>query len=236
METNGIDADVKQGSAAVSALVTPAPQPTVPGRDKVAISFVLTMKDDDLRAAIALILTGMTGNAVYPTPVPQLAALAATGNAFTAAAQANDGGTVAVARRDQARAAVVRVLRQLAAYVQHASDGDRVLLLGSGYPLQRQRIVGGVQPISAPTGLKIRRGKASGQAVVRCSRVPTARVYEWRYAPAATPTAWTLSDTAGASSRVLDGLVPTTLYVVQVRAHGRVGASDWSESVTLIAS
>jgi hypothetical protein len=27
-----------------------------------------------------------------------------------------------------------------------------------------------------------------------------------------------------------------TLFVVQVRAHGRVGASDWSESVTLVAS
>ena len=39
-----------------------------------------------------------------------------------------------------------------------------------------------------------------------------------------------------AASRVLDGLVPATIYVVQVRAHGRVGASDWSESVTLVAS
>ena len=95
---------------------------------------------------------------------------------------------------------------------------------------------GSVQPIAAPTGLKIRRGKASGEAVVRCSRVPTARVYEWRFATVATPTAWTLSDTASAASRVLDGLVPGTIYVVQVRAHGRVGASDWSESVTLVAA
>ena len=233
-----MDVNMQQVPAAVSAGGMLAPTPAVtPGRGKVSTSFLLKLKDDDLGAAIALILTGMTGNAAYPSPVPTLATLAAKGDAFKAAVQANDGGTVAVARRDQARGDVVEVLRQLAAYVQHASEGDRVALLSSGFPLQRQRgVAGGAQPIAAPTGLTIRRGKASGQAIVRCKTVPTARVYEWRYAPAATPTAWTVSDTAAASSRVLDGLVPATLYVVQVRAHGRVGASDWSESVTLVAS
>jgi hypothetical protein len=232
-----MNVNMQQVPAAVSAGGMLAPTPVVtPGRDKVATAFLLRLKDDDLGAAIALIVTGITGNAAYPTPVPTLATLAAAGSAFTAAVQANDGGTAAVARRDQARAAVVQVLRQLATYVQHASNGDRVVLLSSGFPLQKQRGGVAVQPIAAPTGLTIRRGKASGQAVVHCTRVPTARVYEWRYAPAATPTAWTLSDTAAAASRVLAGLVPATLYVVQVRAHGRVGASDWSESVTLVAS
>ena len=232
-----MDVNMQQVPAAVSAGGMLAPTPAVtPGRGKVSTSFVLKFKDDDLGAAIALILTGMTGNAVYPQPVPTLATLAAKGDAFKAAVQANDGGTVAVARRDQARGDVMDVLRLLATYVQHASEGDRVALLSSGFPLQRQRSVGSVQPIAAPTGLTIRRGKASGQAVVRCTRLPSARVYEWRYAPAATPTAWTLSDTAAAASRVLAGLASATLYVVQVRAHGRVGASDWSESVTLVAS
>ncbi|HTA66130.1 MAG TPA: fibronectin type III domain-containing protein [Xanthomonadaceae bacterium] len=232
-----VDESASQGSAAVSAEGTPAPKPVVtPGRFKVATSFVLTFKDDDLSAAIALILTGMTANAVYPNPVPTLATLAAKGSAFAVAVQANDGGTKAVARRDQARVDVVEVLRQLAPYVQHASAGDRVALLSSGFPLQRQRGGASELPIAAPTGLQIRRGKVSGQAAVRCARVATARVYEWRFAPAATPTAWTLSDTTSAASRVLDGLVPATIYVVQVRAHGRIGASDWSESVTLVAS
>jgi len=232
-----MNVNMQQVPAAVSAGGMLAPTPAVqPGRDKVSTSFMQKFKDGDLCATIALILTGMTGNAAYPQPVPTLATFAAKGDAFKAAVQANDGGTVAVARRDQARGDVVQMLRQLAAYVQHMGDGDRVVLLSSGFPLQRQRSAGVVQPIAAPTGLTIRRGKASGQAIVRCKRVPTARVYEWRYAPAATPNAWTLSDTAAAASRVLDGLVPATLYVVQVRAHGRVGASDWSESVTLVAS
>jgi len=233
----GVNETANQVSAAVSAGGAPAPAAALtPGRYKVATAFLLRFKDDDLSAAIALILNAMTGNAAYPSPVPTLATLAASGSAFTAAVQANDGGTGAVARRDQARAGVVEVVRQLAPYVQHASEGDRVTLLTSGFPLQRLRGGGGAQPIAAPTGVKIRRGQASGQVVVRCTRVPTARVYEWRYAPAATPTAWTLTDTAAAASRVIEGLVPATQYVVQVRAHGRVGASDWSESVTEVAS
>lgn len=233
-----MDVNMQQVPAAVSAGGMLAPTPAVtPGTAKVSTSFVLKFKDGDLGAAIALILTGMTGNAAYPLPVPTLATLAAMGQAFTAAVQANDGGTVAVARRDKARGDVVEVLRQLATYVQHASEGDRVALLSSGFPLQRQRgVASGVQPIAAPTGLTIQRGKSSGQVIARCKRVPSARVYEWRYAPAATPNAWTLSGTAAASGRVLDGLVPATLYAVQVRAHGRVGASDWSESVTVVAS
>jgi hypothetical protein len=233
----GINESASQVSAAVPAGGAPAPKPVVTaGRYKVATAFAQRMKDDDLGAAIALIITGMTGNATYANPVPTLATLAAKGSAFTTAVQANDGGAGAVVRRDKARTDMEQVLRLLATYVQHASEGDRVALLSSGFPLQRQRGGAAVQPIAAPTGLKIRRGNASGQAVVRCTRVPTARVYEWRYAPAATPNVWTLSDTAAAASRVIDGLVPATLYVVQVRAHGRVGASDWSESVTLVAS
>lgn len=234
----GGNGSASQVSAAVSVEAVPAPTlVATPGPYKVATTFVLKLKDDDLSAAIALIVTGMTGNAVYPAPMPTLATLAALASAFTAAVQANDGGKRAVALRDQARADVVAALRQLAPYVQHASEGDRVALLSSGFPLQRQRsVVGKEQPVAAPTGVTIRRGNASGQAIVRCKRVPTARVYEWRFAPVATPTTWTVSDTATAASQVLDGLVPATIYQVQVRAHGRVGASDWSDSVTLVAS
>ena len=229
---------MQQVPAAVSAGGMLAPTPAVtPGTAKVSTTWVMRLKDVDLCAAIARIVKGMTGNAAYPLPVPTLATLTASGDAFTAAVQANDGGAAAVVRRNQARAAVVLLLRQLATYVQHAGDGDPLVLMGSGFPLQKQRGVAGVlQPIPAPTGLTIQRGPASGQVLVRCKRVPSARVYEWRYAPAATPNAWTLSGTAAASGRVLDGLVPATLYVVQVRAHGRVGASDWSESVTVVAS
>jgi len=232
-----METSVKQGSAAVPAEGTPAPVPAAkPGRAKVAVTFIGSSKDGDLAAAIAAILAAMTGNPTYPSPTPTLATLTNTGDAFVAAVQANDGGTAGVVRRNQARQAVEEVLRELAAYVQHASQGNKLRLLSSGFPAQRDRGAAVKQPIGPPVGLKVVRGKASGQLFVRCKRVPSARLYQWRYASAAVQGAWTLADTSSSTSDVIDGLAAGTLYTLQVRAYGKRGASDWSEGVSVIVA
>ena len=210
--------------------------PVQPGRAKVGISFITALKDDDLAAAIARILVGMTGNAAYPLPSPSLANLMAARDAFVAAVHANDGAKQQVVARDLARAPVEEVLRELATFVQHACKGDLLTLLGSGFPAQRARGPVPVQPVQAPVGLRLRRGKASGQVLVRCTPVAGARVYQWRFATVQAPTAWTSADTTAAASYRLDGLVAGTQYLLQVRAFGRRGGSDWSESLTYVAS
>ena len=226
-----------QDPAAVSAEGTPAPAPAPkPGRGKVATKFIGSDKDSDLAAAIARILAQMTGNALFPAPVPTLDTLKKAGDAFVVAVHGNDGGKAAVIHRDQTRAAVEEVLRELAAYVQLASQGDKLRIVRSGFPAQRERGVATAQPIGAPTGLKARRGTSSGQVHVRCASVPTARLYQWRYASAQAPGAWTVVETSSATSTVLEGLAAGALYTLQVRAYGKRGTSDWSEGVSLIAS
>jgi len=229
--------NVGAGQVSTAASVDVVAAATVsPGKAKVAISFIGRDKDTDLAATIAGILAAMTGNAVYATPLPTLATLTTARDAFVAAVQGNDGGAAAVVRRNQARAAVEEVLRELAAYVQHACQGDLLRLLQSGFPAQRQRGVPAEQPLPAPTGLKVRRGNASGQVKVRCERMPSARLYQWRYASAQAPTEWTLVDTSSSSSETLEGLAAGTVYTWQVRAFGKRGASDWSQGVTLMAA
>ena len=210
--------------------------PVKPGHAKVAIRFVTQFKDRDLVAAIARILAGMTGNAAYPSPSPSLAELTAVRDAFEVAVLANDGGTRAVVARDQAREPAEAVLRELAAYVQHACKGDLLTLLGSGFPAQRPRGAPVVQPVQAPVGLKLRRGKASGQVFLRCTPVETARLYQWRFASVQAPNAWTVTDTTTAASFTLEGLAAGTQYLLQVRAFGLRGSSDWSDSMTYVAS
>ena len=207
-----------------------------PGRAKVGVTFITALKDDDLAAAIARILVGMTGNAAYLVPSPPLATLMTERDAFVAAVQANDGAAQQVVARDQARAPVEETLRELASYVQHACRGDLLTLLGSGFPAQRTRGPAPVQPVQAPVGLRLRRGKASGQVFVRCTPVEGARMYQWRFASVQAPTAWTLADTTAAAAFTLVGLVAGTQYLLQVRAFGRRGASDWSDSLTYVAS
>jgi hypothetical protein len=206
------------------------------GRAKVSIAFIGNDKDIDLAAAIARILTAMTGNTVYPSPVPTLQALRMAGDAFAAAIHDNDGGTKAVLHRDEVRETAEELLRDLAAYVQHACRGDLLRLSSSGFPAQRQRAASVTQPIPAPTGVKVSNGNASGRVLARCARVRHARLYQWRYATAQAPTEWILGEALSTVACTLTGLAPATEYLLQVRALGTRGASDWSDIATLIVT
>jgi hypothetical protein len=210
---------------------------TLPGNALVAFGFIRSVKDGDLIAASGRIEASI--GASYPSSEPSLAELTSARDAFVAAVQANDGGVKAIALRDQARRPLERVLRDLATYVQHASRGDHIKVLASGFAIRRTsghaaRL--GPEPLQAPVGLRLRRGNASGQIFVRCKAVRSARLYQWRYATAQAPTSWMFAETSSSSASVIEGLVAGTQYRLQVRAYGRRGASDWSESVTLFAS
>jgi len=203
----------------------------------VAFGFIRKAKDGDLIAASGRIEACIAVS--FPSSEPSLAELTAARDAFVAAVQANDGGTKVIALRDQARRPLERILRELAAYVQHASRGDQIRVLASGFAIRR---TSGHAPrvaselLQAPVGLRIRRGKASGQVFVRCKAVRWARLYQWRYATAQAPASWIFAETSSSSASVIEGLVAGTQYKLQVRAYGRRGASDWSENVTLFAS
>jgi hypothetical protein len=208
----------------------------VPGRAKVAISFIGTSTDTELLTISGRIVAGLTGNASFSAPLPTLATLTAACSAYVAAVNAFDRGSASVAARNQTRAALGQVLRDLALYVQHTSQGDRVKLISSGFPLQRGRGPAVLGVPGPPQGIKLARGPASGQISARCKAIPGALLYQWRYATVQAPTAWTLSDTSSSGAMLLSGLVPTTEYLVQVRAFGRRGSSDWSDSVSVIAT
>jgi hypothetical protein len=230
-----INESAKQVPAIAPEVVTVAPSVAL-GDAKVAAAFIKSNKDGELAAACDRILAAMTGNASYPAPAPTLASLTTAHDAFVAAVQANDGGTKAVVARNQARAALALAMRRLAAYVQHACDGNLLVLLSSGYPAQRQRSVGVVGPLLAPIGVKLRRGNASGQVIARCAQVRSARLYQWRYAIAQAPTMWTIEDTTSTVAYTFTGMIPGTQYLLQVRAFGKRGATDWSDSATLIVT
>ncbi|HTA65531.1 MAG TPA: fibronectin type III domain-containing protein [Xanthomonadaceae bacterium] len=202
---------------------------------KPAITFVSQDSDQGLIVAGGRILAAMTANAAYPNPMPSLAVLSAARDGFIAAVNANDRGKLAIAARDKARAPFEAALRELSMYVAQHCKGDLVTLLSSGYPAQRQR--GAIAQIAPPTpgNLRVRPGPSSGQLVGRCERTPGAALFQWRYATAAAPTAFTVTDTSSKARVTLEGLVPGTQYLVQVRACGNRGSSDWSDAVVMYA-
>jgi hypothetical protein len=200
---------------------------------KPAISFITQSSDQALIVTGGRILAAMTANAAYPVPVPTLAVLSAARDGFIAAVNANDRGKLAIAARNKARAPYEAALRQLSMYVAQLCLGDLVTLLSSGYPAQQQR--GPVMQIAPPTpsNVRVRQGSLSGQLAGLCNRTPGAALYQWRYATAAAPAAYTVTDISSRGRVTLEGLVPGTQYRVQVRSCGNRGSSDWSDAVVV---
>ncbi len=199
---------------------------------KLAVNFMSKDTDAQFVVATARVVAGMTGNKAFPTPTPALADVIAARDAYTAAVTAGLDSRLGRSNRQKTRAALVAVLRQLAHYVEDTSAGDRTVLMSSGFPLQKNRAP--VGPLPAPMQVRIVKGKTSGTAIARCRRLDKARAYQWRIAPAATPTAWLPVVTTFAAHAQFEGLTPTTFYVVQVCVVGTAGAGDWSETATVL--
>ena len=199
---------------------------------KVAVNFMTVDTDAQFIIDTARIVAGMTGNTAFPTPSPTLANVVTARNAYLAAVTAGLDSRLARSLRTKTRQALVVLLRQLAHYAEDASAGDRTVLMSSGFPLQQGRMPVGV--LAAPTQVRLVTGKTSGTAIARCRRIVRARGYQWRIAPAATPTAWLPVVTTFGASAEFHGLSLTTLYVVQVCAVGTAGVGDWSGTATVL--
>jgi hypothetical protein len=215
-------------------VATPPPTVAATGKARVAVGSLQRDPDAMLIVESLRVVTGMTGNLAYAAPVPKLAEIIAARNDFITAVNAAKGNTLGVATRRKQRTVLVTLLRNLAHYVQATCGGDLPTLLSSGFTAQRTRRPIGELP--APVNLRLARGKLSGQLIARFDKHAQAGAYEWRFANAATPTVWTKADTTLAANTTLDGLEPGTQYIVQVRAIGTAGPSDWSDAATLMAA
>jgi hypothetical protein len=76
--------------------------------------------------------------------------------------------------------------------------------------------------------------------LVRITPITGAVSYELRYGlvgnGGAPPATWTTLPLAGTKTVTLNNLTPGASYAFQVRGLGRLGYSDWSDSVTFICA
>ena len=78
----------------------------------------------------------------------------------------------------------------------------------------------------------------TGQLIIRISPIRKARLYELRYAAMASgvPGNWTSDQLLSTKPYTLQGLTPGTIYAFQVRALGQTGYTNWSDSITKMAT
>lgn len=199
---------------------------------RVSLSFARKI-DTDLIAFTRNVITLMTGNAQYPTPSPSLTVITTAVNALeTAVHDALDGGKIAIATRNAARAEMLSLLRQLAAYVTGNCNADLVALLGSGFEAVKAPSPVGVLP--APENLRLSITGISGELYLRFDRVYNAANYSVQVAT--TPDGpWEDRDLSTSTRVTITGLTPGKVYWVRACAHGSAGSGGWGGPATAMA-
>ena len=190
------------------------------------------MPDDTLITFSRSVHTQLYGAGGF-TNIPVTAAiLEAAINAFAdaKAAQVN-GGKAATAEKNNRRETLVVLLKQLAFYVQVASNNDLAMLLSTGFQAvsnNRARV-----PLAKPSVLRVVTGM-TGEALVTLSTEPASRGCEVRVAEvdvsgAPGPFRPVIASTSSRNVPVLE-LVPGKLYAYQGRSFGGATTfSDWSD-------
>ncbi len=175
------------------------------------------------------------------TPAPPVDAdtLKSANDALAAAnAGAIDGGKKAIAEQKRAKEAVVKLLMQLAHYVEANCKDDPTIFLSSGLTAAATTKTR-TQPVSEKIR-KLEPGPVSGQMILTLTTDPEAFSFVARFAPVApgggTPATWTEQPIATVRpATIISGLTPATTYIFQVRSLTKTGYGNWSDPVTRVA-
>jgi hypothetical protein len=198
------------------------------------------LSDKDVATQGVAVVDGMTNNPkLVNSPVNPADLKAQVETYASLIAAAEDGGQKAIIERQKQRGVVMQMLRQLGHWVEANCNNDPAILKSSGFQQQALPVRTTPQPLDGPPSFRVEHGPNSGQAILRGKPVPKAVGYTVRYAPIGSdgkPGSWTeLSPVTVIRSIAVNGLTPGTTYAFQIRALGRLGYSDWSDSVTRIS-
>ena len=196
---------------------------------RVSLAFA-RLPDKELDNFTLSVKNSLTGNAAYPTPPVTLANLeTARADLEQKIADAASGGPPDTAAKNDSRANLLGMLRQIASYVQINCNNDMATLLSSGF--QAMSTNRAQTPLDQPTSLVIENG-ASGQLIASVNPVKNTSLYEGRIKGSTGD--WLPSVFTGDSQHIeFNGLTPGQNYTIQVRAlGGSTGQSDWSDPST----
>jgi len=204
---------------------------------RVSLAFAKA-KDHTVEETASDVLDNLWGNPNFSSiPMPSTVLQTARDVFSQAMADMAQGGTAATADKNNKRAILIGLLRQLAAYVQTESANDLAKLLSSGF--QAVSTNHAQEPLPAPHIKAIKPGM-SGQFLVTVTAVKNAQNYESRFAligAGGVPGPWQDGGLSSNSRAIpIEGLTPGQSYTVQVRAvGGSTGHSDWSDPVSHMA-
>lgn len=131
--------------------------------------------DGDLESKVNNIISNLTGNTLFPSPVPSIAVLSAAAVAYSEALViAKTGNRSAIAEKNSRRLQLIDVLRNIGSYVNFASGGDISAILTSGFSLTKEQ---SAVVIGKPENFRVVNGVNSGVLELMVNRVKGATAY-----------------------------------------------------------
>jgi hypothetical protein len=173
--------------------------------------------------------------AVFVTPNPSMTELGEVIDEYApAVAAAQDGSKVLADQRDLIGERLINMLHNLSYYVLFTAQGNRSIVLQSGFKLAKEPVPIVMAP---PTGGKLENGNQPGTLISSVKRVRGARSYNHQYTtdPLLAEGSWiTIGCTVPKCH--LTGLVPGTKYYVRVGAIGPREQVLYSDVMSKIVS
>ena len=203
------------------------------GNSKVIVDFSTTKYTDArLYTKANHIIDKMDGNPHFADVQPLLAVLREATTTYTAAlAKTQSGSKEATALKNQARATLIAILKQIAARVQTISDGDRTLILSTGYDVNKKWSK--VGPLSKPTNFKLQQGSNKGSIYLVCDPIAGASIYEVEYTEGIpTPNSRWMKQTSTKRKITIAGLSSGKQYTFRMAGGGSHSSRIWSEVIS----
>jgi hypothetical protein len=181
--------------------------------------------------AARVIIEAMTGNPVFPAPVPALAKVASAVEALNEAQVAvltRARGTAAL--RDSRLRVLVSLLRRLGAYVQGVADDDPEravsIIESAGMSVKKKGSAS-----KAP--LAVTQGKRSGTAQLAARSAGDRASYEWQYSADGGKT-WLPIPRTNQAKTLVTGLPVGTKCLFRLRVLTAKLATNWTDPVPLL--
>ena len=203
------------------------------GSSKIIVDFSTTKYTDArLYTRANHIIDKMDGNPHFADVQPLLAVLREATTTYTAAlAKTQSGSKEATALKIKAREALIVLLKQIAARVQTISDGDRNIILSTGYDVNKKWSK--VGSLSKPTNFKLKQGSNKGSIYLVCDPIAGAGFYQFEYTEGI-PTPNSLWHTEDSTKRkiTIAGLSSGKQYTFRMAGGGSHLSRIWSEVIS----
>lgn len=198
---------------------------------KISLRIINRCRDNDLAPLTRRVVDNLTGNTQFPNPSPTLDVVEKALSEYIVALS-NAGGfdRTLVSVKNDKRAALRRLLLQLVQYVTQISEGNKTLLLSSGFELTP-----GKSAPAKPSPQLVVDIALPRQATTRVKRVARARAYIHQYAadPLTDNSVWT-SETTHLHQHTFTGLTTATKVWFRVIALTHTGEQLFYEPVARV--